>query len=63
MKIPETAPDWKKIFRDNPEKFTILIESKELLKDSMAIANKKYLYWDKFKYILKNKFEKLYNIQ
>jgi Fic family protein len=47
MKIPEKAPDWRAIFKVEPNK---LFELTASLAPVIAKANSEYLYWDKFKY-------------
>ena len=45
MKIPEKAPDWKKLLKDsfNPD---LTIKTMDVIRK----ANSEYLYWDEFKY-------------
>jgi len=47
MKIPEHAPDWRKIFNKNQGAVIDDISSYAQL---IAKANVEYVYWDKFKY-------------
>ena len=51
MKIPEKAPDWLLIFKDNSEK---IFKSDNYLKlnEFSQKVNQKYLYWDDFKYLV-----------
>jgi Fic family protein len=48
MKIPEKAPEWTKL---NAEEISFSLELSECFKK----ANKDYLYWDRFKYIVPEK--------
>jgi Fic family protein len=48
MKIPEKAPEWTKL---NAEEIAFSLELSECFKK----ANKDYLYWDRFKYIVPEK--------
>lgn len=50
MKIPEKAPDWNNILRNNLESVLNLTNSDEIAK-LLHRANKEYLYWDRFKYL------------
>ena len=47
MKIPEQAPDWRKIFNEDQG---FLIEATGLHAQLIAKANVEYMYWDKFKH-------------
>lgn len=49
MKIPEKAPDWLNIFK---EQMNVLFEAARSpqMVDLIQKANRDYLYWDKFKY-------------
>jgi Fic family protein len=47
MKIPEPAPDWRKIFNENQGG---LIQFTCQHANLIAKANVEYMYWDKFKY-------------
>lgn len=49
MKLPEPAPDWRKIIGQSPA--NILLHSRQSLKDLILKANEKYVYWDEFKYL------------
>lgn len=47
MKIPEPAPDWRKIFNKDQG---ALIEATRSHAQLIAKANVEYMYWDRFKY-------------
>ena len=47
MKIPEQAPDWRKILKENQD---FIIDRPNSLELVIKKANSEYLYWDKFKY-------------
>ena len=49
MKIPEKAPDWMQILRDNSSE-VIGLASDMANKKIWQEANTRYVYWDKFKY-------------
>jgi len=51
MKMPEHAPDWKKIIETNRNNTVRFYETSKLLQDTIFKANEKYLYWDTFKYM------------
>ncbi len=50
MKIPEKAPDWYNILKENSEKI-FNAENYSNLSEITQKANQKYLYWDDFKYL------------
>ena len=50
MKIPEKAPNWKSILRNNYETVLELTTSSEIA-NLLQRANREYLYWDRFKYL------------
>ena len=47
MKIPEKAPKWRSVLKEDYSK---LFDLKASLATEIAKANREYLYWDKFKY-------------
>ncbi len=49
MKIPEKAPDWRKVYKGlSAEK---RVSDRFDLRDEIKKANNKYIYWDKAKYL------------
>jgi len=53
MKLPEPAPDWKKLSQEAFKKIAAFAESddiKEVIRDIAKKANDDYVYWDTFKY-------------
>ena len=50
MKIPENAPDWLKIIKDNSQQI-FKVENYSKMSEITQKANQKYLYWDDFKYL------------
>jgi len=50
MKIPEKAPDWRKIYNIMPAEKRIVFPQEKDKRDLVIETNKEYLYWDKFKH-------------
>ena len=50
MKIPGKPPDWDNVLKNSFESMLNLAKSNEVA-NLLQMANSKYLYWDKFKYL------------